>query len=139
MSNLVTLEGRANPWHPTASTVDGPVLNFYDVPLAGLFSQDWHHFLYQCILGHIDDVGIWVYTPIADGERAKLETAVSPKLQEELQKLRDGRKVTVALAVSDHILMSENLVSGSDATLIHRALEACESLLKVIQRVAIAV
>ncbi|AEH09017.1 MULTISPECIES: hypothetical protein [Protofrankia] len=138
MSDLVTLEERANPWHPTASTVDGPVLNFYDIPLLGLFSQDWHHFLYQSILD-LEDIGFWVYTPLTEHERIEIETASGNELSTALQKLRDGRKVTVAFAADDGIVMSENLASGSDVVMVKGLLEAVSRRLKLVEQVSVAV
>jgi hypothetical protein len=97
------------PWHPAANTVDGSVLNFYDVPLVGLFTQHGCSFLYQCILWELEEVSIWLYTPIVEAERAELESLTGGELTSALQRLRDGRRVTVSFASGDRTQGSEVL------------------------------
>ena len=142
MSDLVTLEERAMPWLPAANTVSGPVLNFYDIPLVGLFVQHGCSFLYQCIHGHLDDVNFWLYTPINEREKLKIEGSTGNDLIRAIQELRDGRRVTVAMASKEGIIMSEIFEVKdrvSDTVLIRRSIDAAKKRLNIIQRITVPV
>ena len=109
MSDQVTLEERGVPWHPAANTVDGSVLNFYDMPLVGLFAQHECSFVYQCIFGELEEISIWLYTPIIDAERTEIESLAGGELSAALQRFRGGRRVTVSLVDGEGTQMSEVL------------------------------
>lgn len=58
----------ASPWLLTGDdqTVAVEVLQYHDMPLAGVVRQDGLPVLYQCVIGHVESIHLWHYAPLTE-------------------------------------------------------------------------
>ena len=75
MSDQIHLRIGAKPWLPADTAKIDKVLNFYDVPLAGIIRQHRRYFLFQCLDGYGQDTAVWAYVPIDRAECRQLRKA----------------------------------------------------------------
>ena len=76
VARALLVETGACPWQPTPRTRE---LSRYrmadDLPLTGVVEQVGSLYLYQCVLGHVEQVNIWTYTPLLRHEHCAIEEA----------------------------------------------------------------
>jgi len=70
------VEAGACPWQPTPRTREVARYRMADdLPLTGVVEQGGALFLYQCVLGHVEQVNIWTYTPLLPHEHREIHDA----------------------------------------------------------------
>ena len=76
VGRALLVEAGACPWQPTPQTRE---LTRYrmadDFPLTGVLEQGGSLYLYHCVLGHVEQVNIWTYTPLLRHEQRAIEEA----------------------------------------------------------------
>lgn len=111
MSDALSVEQGRAPWAPVAQFTSGEVLDFYNVPRAGLLHANGLTYFYSCLAGDGEPMGIWVYVHINDQEMRQLLAAKTPEESDAVTTaLIDHRWVTVAAAANDRII---------EATVLH--------------------
>lgn len=118
MSDALHVEEGQAPWLPASNVVAGEVLDFYNVPRAGLLHQSGLTFYFECIIGDGQSVGIWAYSHIDDSEVSALLGAAGPDDFDALTpRLIQNRWVTVAIAADHAIVESSVLDAGEEGAL----------------------
>lgn len=92
------VEAGACPWQPAPGTHEVARYRMADdLPLVGVVEQHGALFLYQCVLGQLEQVNIWTYTPLLPHERHAIEDA-SPRRATELIARLGRRPGQIAIA-----------------------------------------
>jgi len=104
MSSRLLPQQGARPWAPADNVKVGEVLNEYNIPLSGLIEQDGKKYLYVCLIGELDPVNIWAYSPIVSEEFARLDSLMGDELADAVDHALEDRPLIVALA-SDYKLV----------------------------------
>lgn len=114
MSDALRLEEGTLPWLPAHDIDAGEVVDYYDVPRAGLLHQAGMTYYFECILGDGETgIGFWAYSLLDDDEILAVLSASGPAEFDALTpKFIQHRWVTVAIAANDRILESAVLDAG---------------------------
>lgn len=105
MSDLLLPEYGARPWLPASNVTALEVLNLYDIPLSGLIEQGGTTYLYACLLGEMDDLNIWAYGRLDEGEVSRLTSLLGDELEAAIDEMLANRMLVAAIA-SDYELLS---------------------------------
>jgi hypothetical protein len=75
-----------SPWLLTSDgdTTVVEVLHYHDMPLAGVVRQDGHAIVYQCVVGHLENLHLWHYAVVADDVVDELDNADAEELTERM-------------------------------------------------------
>lgn len=106
MSDQVHLRIGAEPWRPADSAKIDKVLNYYDIPLAGILHQHGSYFIFECLDGHARDTNLWAYAKISRAERKAIRKAKGDELQELFDRILRSRTFTAALAIDYSVEIS---------------------------------
>jgi hypothetical protein len=102
MSDLLPEQG-ARPWLPASNVTALTILNEYDIPLSGLIEQNGETYLYVCLLGELEELNIWAYSPLGEAEGQRLATLHDDELATAIDEALANRMLIVAIA-DDHEL-----------------------------------
>jgi len=116
VSNLLPEQG-APPWLPASNVTALTVLNEYDIPLSGLIEQAGATYLFVCVLGEMEDLNIWAYAPLKDGEQARLVSLLDDELAHAIPEVLADRMLTVGFAEDDKLAGWLQIDSGIEGPL----------------------
>lgn len=130
MSDALHVEEGRLAWLPAHDVVPGEVIDFYNVPRAGLLHQAGHTYYFECIIGDGEEVGIWAYALLSPDELRALLGASGPEhIDAVTRRLITDRWLTVAVAADDRIVESAVLDAGQEGAvgLARRLMQRWES------------
>jgi hypothetical protein len=129
MSDLISLRRGARPWAPAfANDEAAEVLDYYDMPLAGILRQHGAYFLFQCLEGQLDTTNLWAYVLLEPWEVEQLRSADEDQLDDAIERTfyKSRRDITVAIATEELGIVLSVVVTAYDdtrQTLIRSALD----------------
>lgn len=130
MSDKVTLVESRMPWKPSDGVSDETVLNYYDMPLAGIFSQQGHRYLFLCVAGQLERSNLWIYVLLQKDQEDRIMHLDGPgEVAACLRKLTSGVSTVLALAIDREIVADTEMVVGErgfDAEALRCALTLLE-------------
>jgi len=107
MTDQIHLRLGARPWCPADTARPGKVLNFYDIPLAGILRQHRRYFLFECLEGETQDASLWTYVPIARRDARRLAQLTGDRLVDAMHAAYRQQSIMVAVAVDGRIEFGE--------------------------------
>lgn len=117
MSDQLDPQKGAYPWLPATNVESVEVLNEYDFPLMGLVEQEGRTYLYACLFGEVEDLNIWAYARLDDGEVKRLQSVFNEDLMAAIEHALKGKMLVVALAVDYRLDEWESVDTGVESTL----------------------
>jgi sulfur carrier protein ThiS len=94
----IHLQIGARPWLGTRKGEIVEELSFHDIPLVTLVEIDGGIVLAQCIIGEIEVVNVWLYTPVTAADIAAIEASTPTTFREVIERI-STRSTHVAVAV----------------------------------------
>jgi hypothetical protein len=94
----------AKPWQAADTARPGRVLNYYDVPLAGILRQHRAYFLFECLDGEASEANLWAYVPISRASARKIVRLTGERLTAAMRQAYQDQVITAALAVDGRIV-----------------------------------
>lgn len=103
MSDHIELQIGAAPWQPDGNTSIIEELDRYNVPTMGILEQHGVMYCFELIEGHVQDMNVWIYTPLSKVEAKELCRASGQEIDTLLARMQQDRPVMAALAAENAI------------------------------------
>lgn len=104
------------PWKLSSQTRLIEVLDFYNIPLAGIVEQeDVEHtrsFLFVCASGEDSDTNVWLYAPLDEVEVAELQSVVGDDVVQSIARALQNKVLTGAVAQDWRVVMTGDIDAG---------------------------
>lgn len=112
MSDLVQIEVGARPWSPGPDVKELHILDYYNIPLAGIIEQHGAQHFYVCAAGEEDRANVWLYSHIDAEEARALAATTGEQLVPIMAAALRNRMVVAALAEDGCILDHDRVDAG---------------------------
>jgi len=124
VTDQIHLRLGAPPWLPADTVRPGRVLNYYDIPLAGVLKQHGKYYLFECLEGEVQDTNLWAYVPISRTFARKLGHLAGHRLTSAMHDAYRDQLITVAMAVKGCIESGACVELRSDESRRREAVKA---------------
>lgn len=122
MSDSIVLHVGGLPWQPTPDSRLSKEYRHYDMPLVGVVAQHNREFLFMCLDGHADDVNLWWYVHLSDGQRDLLDRADQAEFERLLHSMEFEGPSVIALAVERRGIVDFEEAGGDDTESLRSAM-----------------
>ena len=118
MMGRIRPEAGARPWLPARDVEEVELLDFYDIPLAGIIRQNGVMYLYTCILGQDADENLWAYAPLTKDEVVDLLVASGEQVDVAIERALWNKPVVIAAAGNYRLAVWHAIDAGVEGPIV---------------------
>lgn len=122
--NMLRIDVNTRPWAPAEDAKVVFELDRHDVPLAGFLEQAGQRHLFACVVGEMDDTGVWAYVPISPEDEHRLAELEGEAVLAATHAMLENTMVTLAGVVGLKVVYADRIDAGVEglAGLVERFL-----------------